>query len=726
MLARSRSNYIAKRAALTAPTGFLPRLLLCSGLPKASLLTMIDRLGKLGEKAPDKGKAFHQLLVPSAASEWDIGRLGHRRDVSRKLLGRLSAYARMYDISSLEGDDKASFTFLEWLSETCKVYEKPRKSKSKKTKSPSILGTSHVGEMIKANLRKELLDFDQRSEAQLEADSSDMTDFRVLCPIDEVSFPCQGCSVETLRTFVKDVFAKNAPYALEFWLEKTFTRDFVPTQAKTSRLVDYKAGAVELCLLLLQSFLELHRKAEQVTSCLLKWIPRLSRATGSEELWKTLFSRENASFPAWPSLLSKCVQSWCPFHCAQCRAWILSRGTSEQLSLKAVVRFLVNSSEQSSVHTEGFTGLAYIGGDLDWAKGEQIINVATNLALDCFEQTTPKEMEGSINSRNNPPDWVVLLLLLARSGRKQLQCVCRAVVQRIEKVDQEHRRLLLSVNLRLYAHFPLSMNLSFAVLRSILKEAVEEFADEWLVWRSPLDDQFQDMIESLVANGAPQRVLQALTDGSKKHPLLILRKLCLLELILEGDAVAGENSDKRGVIYGQSLSGPLLAKVDGNLLNVSVKHWGFNFTEDLWLAFLEVISAGECDMVAKTSLLNLCSLSWCIWTVPREVLFACGLKMGLLDFLGVYLRLMFVQSQLRTSDKLCRLKGKLSEFFDAFQASNVEGWENWLGMETAGLPSLGGTRNVLMSCNFISHQQAIDSLHKSRIAQSLAPEAKSN
>jgi hypothetical protein len=88
--------------------------------------------------------------------------------------------------------------------------------------------------------------------------------------------------------------------------------------------------------------------------------------------------------------------------------------------------------------------------------------------------------------------------------------------------------------------------------------------------------------------------------------------------------------------------------------------------------------------------------------------------MGLLDFLGAYLRLMFVQTQLRTSERISRLKGKLSEFFDAFKASNLEGWEAWLGTQTPGLPSLGGTRNVLMSCNFISHQQAIESIKQSR------------
>jgi hypothetical protein len=86
--------------------------------------------------------------------------------------------------------------------------------------------------------------------------------------------------------------------------------------------------------------------------------------------------------------------------------------------------------------------------------------------------------------------------------------------------------------------------------------------------------------------------------------------------------------------------------------------------------------------------------------------------MGLLDLLCVYLRLMFVQSQLRTSEKVPRLKNKLSEFFEGLKDSNRKGWESWLGSSVSGLPSLGATRNVLMSCDFISHQQAIDSVKR--------------
>ena len=98
--------------------------------------------------------------------------------------------------------------------------------------------------------------------------------------------------------------------------------------------------------------------------------------------------------------------------------------------------------------------------------------------------------------------------------------------------------------------------------------------------------------------------------------------------------------------------------------------------------------------------------------VPKEVLFGCGLQMGLLDLLGVYMRLMFVQSELRTNEKIPRLKNKLSEFFGALKAANNKAWDDWLASSISDLSSLGTTRNVLMICDFISHQQAIDSVKK--------------
>lgn len=99
--------------------------------------------------------------------------------------------------------------------------------------------------------------------------------------------------------------------------------------------------------------------------------------------------------------------------------------------------------------------------------------------------------------------------------------------------------------------------------------------------------------------------------------------------------------------------------------------------------------------------------------VPKEVLFGCGLTMGFDAFLGIYLRLMSVQTQLRTNDRLARLKGKISELLEAFKGSNRPAWEDWMSQEISGLKSLGTARNVLLSCDFISHQEAIESVKAS-------------
>ena len=86
--------------------------------------------------------------------------------------------------------------------------------------------------------------------------------------------------------------------------------------------------------------------------------------------------------------------------------------------------------------------------------------------------------------------------------------------------------------------------------------------------------------------------------------------------------------------------------------------------------------------------------------------------MGMKDFLEVYLRLVFIQTQLRTSDRFPRLKRKYGDMLKAFEKSNPVEWESWLKSEISDLESLGAVRNVLMSCDFISHQQAIDYVKK--------------
>ena len=594
MLARSRSDFIAKRAALTAPTGFLPRLLLCSGLPRASLLTMIDRLGRLGDKAGDKTKVFNQLLVPSAASEWDIGRLGHRREVLRKLMGRLSAYSRMYKLSKLGGEEIVSLTFLEWLSESCKIAERPKKSKSKKMK-PSNLERV---ESILDDFSGGVLEVSMRPDVVLDGDASDMTVFRMFGGTEEICRPKSLGDINDINRFFEIAFERNETIYLETWLTKNYSQPVLSGKKKRKREEETtaKTSEGELAFMLLKAFVDIEQTSKGHESCILKWVPKLSISSGSPKFWKLLFSTGQEPSTTWRSLVARCCQTWSHPHISQCRSWILSHGKEEDLELDAIVRFLVQSSSLGVVSVESFVTIPLDQIDRAWGRSEDMVVSATKFALDCLVAAKSSNIKDRLCSRHGPPDCIVLLLLIAGLGRKQLQCVSQAVVERISKADEETRVILLAVILRLYAFFPQSMNLGVAILRSVLKEAVEAYSSDWLSWRSPLDDEFQDMLDSVVTNGAPVKLVLALAEGSKKHPLLMLRKLGKMGQVLERDGAVCERSsadEKRGIVYGQSLNDLLPAKVQGKLIKLTVKHWGFNFTESIWVAFLDIISTGE-------------------------------------------------------------------------------------------------------------------------------------
>jgi len=112
-----------------------------------------------------------------------------------------------------------------------------------------------------------------------------------------------------------------------------------------------------------------------------------------------------------------------------------------------------------------------------------------------------------------------------------------------------------------------------------------------------MDDYFEELIHAVVYSGTPTRIVQALADSSKKHPLLVLRKLIRIGELLEDDAtvqVETSEYEKKGVVFGQSLTGPANAKVGHVSMKVTVKHWGYNFTEIVWTSFLDVLSVGMC------------------------------------------------------------------------------------------------------------------------------------
>lgn len=97
-----------------------------------------------------------------------------------------------------------------------------------------------------------------------------------------------------------------------------------------------------------------------------------------------------------------------------------------------------------------------------------------------------------------------------------------------------------------------------------------------------------------------------------------------------------------------------------------------------------------------------------IYQVPGPVLFSCGVKMGLLDFMNVCLRLMFVQSQLKRNERESRVRDKLKDLFSAFRKSNKPAWERWMASPFPGLPSLGETKNVMICCDFLDPKAIVE------------------
>jgi hypothetical protein len=695
MLAKSRSDNIAKRSALTAPTAFLPRLLLCCGLPRASLLTMVDRLGRLGENADDTNKVYDQLLVPSASSEWDIGRLGHRREIARKLLGRISAYSRMYGLSDLTSEELISLEFVRWLSEACQPTEKPGRTKPKKPKAqPSKIFASleNAGQLLENIPQDPLDDVEASSMTQIDGDTSNMTTFLGFENSSAFQVPTDLSDMNAIQAFLLQVFEDNMPTILEGWLENNFAPFINPPTRKRRRDISSVAANIsgeELSFLLLQRYIQLERKVEGLASTLVSWVPRLCLANGLPKLWKVLFAEGQKPSFVWDNLVSRCSQIWDHSHIVKCRLWLLSDGRNKKLDLSKVVRFLIHASTFMGAQIESFADIPVANEDAAWGRSEDTVRSATVFALDCLVST---DCEKRLLLRNGIPDCLLLLILIGRLGRKQVQFVATNMMERLRNENEQTRKKLSLSLLRLYTCFPFSLNLGMAALRANLTETVEEYADEWLSWRSAFDDSLQDMVNSVVCYNSSSRSAQSMIDSAKKHPLLLLRKLDRIISQLETDAfVHGQSpgTEKGGFIVGHTLGGPLEAKVGGKLMKIDVKHWGYNYTEQCWMIVLDVLSA-----------------------IPSEVLFGCGIKMGLADLLNVYLRLFYVQSQLRTSDRLSKLKDHFSEFLAIFKSHGTEAWDLWLASSITECSSLGANRNLLLSCGFISHEEAMQSVKK--------------
>ena len=598
MLAKARSDTIARRAALTAPTGFLPRLLLCSGLPRASLLTMIDRLGEMGEASEDRDTVFNQLLIPSATSQWDIGRLGHRREVARKLLGRLSAYLRMNHISVSKEEAPISTSFLEWLSRECSAKEMPRKLKSKQQKQKAVAGDMAVlGEA--SSLLQTLGDGIQHETSDFRQENAnggiEMDRFRAF-----VKPQGLRSSSDTTESDFHERVRKNIEETQPELLEELLCQFLEDRSVPAPSQSNVRANRSEdLATVVLHKFLDLQHQQDPITRLVLAYIPQLSKLSGSSQLWKLIFAnKKGEANEILDALICRCTACWCEDHLASCYMWLLSIGKnieSSAYSITRATRYLVLTSGQQSVHVNNFSSKFTVKCIDSWGMSEEFAVSSAAVAFEGMRESSSHGIPPGLLSRNNLPDWLIIILTLAKCGRVQMKYICESVIQRIaQPADELSLPFLRAVFLRLYVSNPQSMNLGSAKIRAVLMEAAEEYAHLWLEWRSPLDDQLNDMLET-VTSGSGQRLIRPLADLSKKHPLLVLRRSHALVQFLEQDAAVGFTGSKEthGVVRGRSLAGPLNLVQSGKLVKLDIRHWGYKYTEYIWVALLDILCAGK-------------------------------------------------------------------------------------------------------------------------------------
>lgn len=672
MLAKSRSDSLARRAALSAPIGYLSRLLLCSGLPRASLLSMVDRLGRLGDSAENKDELYSKLLAPSAASEWDVARVGRQSEIFRKLLWRLSAYLWRYSGLSASEHSNTSKTFLVWLSDVCK--KNPAKVKTEKAKAiagPILSSMSSISSLLATIQNNSILPVSDAGINNGEAGMDELTQFEDLRrPILDIDV-----NGDTERSFILKCFENDRFNLLDEWLDgfagKVSADEFRLLEPDTSR-------STELAVELLNIYMSLDPAQDGATAIVLKWIPSLSRSTGKPELWEVLF-RDVSS-----NLLARCLSSWSMLHVSQCREWImaLADDNTAGLDYRKVALFLISTSEQPSSQIEVFSESPPAPLQSEWAKSKEFVTSATTVAIKSLIQSR-EPLERALCRRNSLPSGLTLMLLIARCGKKQLRSVCDLILQQLTSPDLEEACCinLGVVFLRLYLCFPHWMDLGSAAARTVLMNASERQVHIWADWRSSFDEKIDGMIDALGSGGL--NATKSLVDLSRKQPLLILRSLPKISALLVSDAtiVCDDRRERRGVITGVNLSGNREIMLRGKLVKVVFPHWGYSFAEPLWMAWLDVLLA-----------------------MPHEVLFTCGTRVGLLQVFEVYLELLSVQLQLMTAHKAARLKLKIEDVFVLFRQFSSEGWSEWLGSTIGEIE----VRHILLTCNFITPQEAID------------------
>ena len=676
MLAKSRYDFIARHSALSAPIVFLPRLLLCCGLPQSSLLSMIERLGKLGDESLDRDKCFGEFLTPSATIEWGLGHISKRSLIARKLLGRISAnvlVSKEFCTNSVK-ETIASSSFISWLTDECRNDDdKLKRNRSRKAVNSKGQGglphhfqsTSDMSATISLIFDKD----ERKKEIDLKMDE-------LIHPMRRLS---SGDDSPVTKSPSTSLFLSVNFVKLDAAIEEAYSGFVKKRLALTQR--KYKEKENESLKDDLKYFVDgaahlvnryrspsLLSRPTIFTETVLKWIPILSE-NAEEPFWQILFAKAGEDSVGevedmMDLLVTRCIASWSAAKVSSCQSWILQMIIAENLrdySISLFLKCLINKSGQLSycetplLHRDNKEE-----GNFPAIEQQQETVAAVRLSLEgarCqFEQS--KKIE---KSRNILPDWMVLLLLIGKRSKKHLDLMTTILVDRLPS-DKWEGQLLPGALLRLYSHFPSVMNLNNAKTRQILVNSAAEMASDWLQWRTPFDEQVECVILNLQSNPI-QRQQQLLSDISKRYPLITCRHISLMTEVLTEDAAASPNSNvenRRGTIISFAT-----AEIERNTVKVYIKQWGCEFSEPLWSAILDALMA-----------------------LPGEVIFVCGYQTGLLKLFSVYLKLFMVHAMMgdiNPNSTIVRIKDKFLKLTNDFNSSYHSKCDSWLKSKLAGV-----------------------------------------
>lgn len=688
MLAKSRCNQIARLAALSAPDIFLPRLLLCCGISSVSLLSMIDRLGDMGTASPDSNKYYTQLLSPSAVSEWGSGyQIGGRRAVARKLIGRLSAYLQLNGKDKKqEGRGRDSSPFLSWLIEYCSVEnsKKPRVKLMARSRPPL---PDHLKQIAFNGALSKLLIEDAGDDdkgggthksASVSVEASPAPQFSTARKEHQMSSSRRNCLLAI--DAIKSSIGSNDVEALG-----CMAISIAQAIEDCSNSVNNAPNEAAMNLLGELSKTDTSHPPVLVNAAL-KWLPFLSSISWDDSLCETAFGSNNTD-TALRGMIEQCAKCWNEEQISGCQAWILNQVQSDngisRFSPQCMIDFLVRTSNQSPVMQQPFAGVALP--PFSVVSLHEHAAAAVKLALEGARienenSTAPGKLTctpGSYLGRDMVPNWLVLLQLVSRCSKKHLALVANSLVSELA-TDGWESDVYPPVLLRLYSSLPSMMNLGDPKLRGILIKAAGDLSLNWLDWRCPLDDQIRQMIATLSSNWN-QRLLQSMIDVSKRQPLLLLRHLggIATVLIQDGDVSSGTFSDRVRTTAAQGIA---VAKTRRGVIKVTVSHWGYSFNEPLYSSVCEIITS-----------------------LPTEVAFSCGLKLGLLDIFGTFVKLIWTQHSLGCPEHTVRIRTRLASLLASFNSFNPLAWAEWMESRLQGLEKCGPVREIVQLCEIKVH-----------------------